>query len=86
MARDLVSSLTVPILLGHPSRGPIIGVRIETLGGCARSDCIERLGSYPRRAPETKVPETTGILHGDAKATAMPERVIDKGGPLYQKS
>src|SRR6185436_18872577 len=45
-----------------PLEGAHNCVHIETLGGCARSEYTERLGSYPRRAPETEVPETTGIL------------------------
>src|SRR6185295_7671284 len=62
MARDLVSSLTVPILLGHPPRGAIVVFTSRHSVGCARSDYAEKLGSNPRRALGTEVPETTGIL------------------------
>jgi hypothetical protein len=87
MARDLVSSLTVAILLGHPqSEGAIVVFTSRHSMGCARSDNAEELGSDPRRASGTEVPETTGILHREAKATAMPGRIINGGRLLYQKS
>ena len=57
----------------------------HSVGG-ARSDNAEELGSDPRRASVTEGPETTGILHYEAKATAMPGRLINGGRLLYQKS
>ncbi len=62
-----------------PPEGAHNCVRFETLGGCARSDIQGGWGAVPRRAPGTEVPETSGILHGETIATAMPVRVIVGG-------